>query len=343
MVVDARAAARRIVEQVLADHAAMSETSVTPTRPAVPDTPAWRAARRIVDEVLAAHGGGLVSAAEGAALASVTDAEEGPPPVLVQLEQATSEVVAQTVQRIVQREVAAESTRASGSFDPGSPEPRSSVTTAPPVDRGPTEVPSDPQPSPEPAPAAEPEPEAETEIVPELDDLEPEPADPEPAHPTYGGDVDAPADVARRIVAEVLAARASEPPPQDTVPPPVRPQPPLEPSPEPLEPPPPPVEPRPLPPVEPRPIPPVEPRPEPREPEPPPEPTEPEPEPVGVFAGPAAGRDLLVGEAPDHAVLPPPSRRTGRWLLATLLGAIALAWLFPLAVGALRDLVALSS
>ena len=33
--------------------------------------------------------------------------------------------------------------------------------------------------------------------------------------------------------------------------------------------------------------------------------------------------------------------RTGRWLLVTVLGALALAWLFPLAVAALRELVAL--
>lgn len=37
-----------------------------------------------------------------------------------------------------------------------------------------------------------------------------------------------------------------------------------------------------------------------------------------------------------------PPKRTGRWLLTTILGAIALALLFPLAVGALMDLVSLS-
>ena len=35
-------------------------------------------------------------------------------------------------------------------------------------------------------------------------------------------------------------------------------------------------------------------------------------------------------------------RRTGRWLITTVLGAVALAYLFPLAVRAVRDLVALS-
>ena len=41
---------------------------------------------------------------------------------------------------------------------------------------------------------------------------------------------------------------------------------------------------------------------------------------------------------PDVMGEPP---RTGRWLLVTVLGALALAWLFPLAVAALRELVAL--
>jgi hypothetical protein len=35
-------------------------------------------------------------------------------------------------------------------------------------------------------------------------------------------------------------------------------------------------------------------------------------------------------------------RKTGRWLLASVLGALALAVLFPLAVDALRSLVSLS-
>lgn len=79
-------------------------------------------------------------------------------------------------------------------------------------------------------------------------------------------------------------------------------------------------------------------------------------EPVGLAvagaAAPAAGPAFrpLVGwaepAAADPHPVPPPvedsgSSRTLRWLLASLLGAVALAVLFPLAVAALRALVAL--
>ncbi|MCC5949600.1 MAG: hypothetical protein JJT89_14210, partial [Nitriliruptoraceae bacterium] len=37
-----------------------------------------------------------------------------------------------------------------------------------------------------------------------------------------------------------------------------------------------------------------------------------------------------------------PPRRTGRWLVVTIVGAVALAYLFPMAVGAFRELVSLS-
>jgi hypothetical protein len=53
-----RAAARRIVEEVLAEHAARasSHDGAPPVAmPARPDTPSWRAARRIVEETLAEH------------------------------------------------------------------------------------------------------------------------------------------------------------------------------------------------------------------------------------------------------------------------------------------------
>jgi hypothetical protein len=45
------------------------------------------------------------------------------------------------------------------------------------------------------------------------------------------------------------------------------------------------------------------------------------------------------GEWPDPIA---PPRRTGRWLVTTVLGAVLLAFLLPLAVGALRDLVSFS-
>lgn len=45
---------------------------------------------------------------------------------------------------------------------------------------------------------------------------------------------------------------------------------------------------------------------------------------------------------PDVWPQPSPPRRTGRWLVTTVLGAVALAYVFPLAVRAVRDLVALS-
>jgi hypothetical protein len=45
------------------------------------------------------------------------------------------------------------------------------------------------------------------------------------------------------------------------------------------------------------------------------------------------------GHWPDPIV---PPRRTGRWLITTVLGAVALALLLPLAIGALRDLVSFS-
>jgi len=53
--------------------------------------------------------------------------------------------------------------------------------------------------------------------------------------------------------------------------------------------------------------------------------------------------DLFVedeyGQWPDPIV---PPRRTGRWLITTVLGAVSLAFLLPLAIGALRDLVSFS-
>ena len=401
MVVDARAAARRIVEQVLADHAVRTGSPAVPARPAVPDSPAWRAARRIVDEVLAAQGEGLVPAVQGATLADVVD---GPALPLAHLEQATEEGTAQTVGRIVRRAtgngddpaatVQPDRVRpapAGNGDDPAAtvqpdrvrpaPAPTAPVPTGPgpaPSASGPVEsapeapvelsppaapspAPAPPAPSPAPAPPAP----SAAPAPPPVPSAAPLPEAEAPSVVAYGGDVDAPAVVARRIVAEVLAA---------TVPPPVRPQPPIEP-PRPLEPPRPPVEPQPLPPIEPDPRP-HEPDPRPHEPEPDPEPGEPEPEPVGaaphpaepmdgpapipsaapvatISAGPTVRRDdePLVASEPvewsgaprsDAAPAPPP-KRTGRWLLATLLGAIALAWLFPLAVGALRDLVRLSS
>jgi hypothetical protein len=57
--------------------------------------------------------------------------------------------------------------------------------------------------------------------------------------------------------------------------------------------------------------------------------------------------DLVDGDAPwsldgDLTTTGTAPSRTGRWLLATILGAIALALLFPLAVAALRQVLALS-
>jgi hypothetical protein len=60
---DARATARRIVEQVLAEHAEQIDAArVSVHVRGAPDTVAWQTARRIVDEVLAAHELGQVPA-----------------------------------------------------------------------------------------------------------------------------------------------------------------------------------------------------------------------------------------------------------------------------------------
>jgi hypothetical protein len=68
----------------------------------------------------------------------------------------------------------------------------------------------------------------------------------------------------------------------------------------------------------------------------------PEPGPVDVLLddpyGALATEDEF-GEWPDPIA---PPRRTGRWLVTTVLGAVLLAFLLPLAVGALRDLVSFS-
>lgn len=162
--------------------------------------------------------------------------------------------------------------------------------------------------------------------------------------------------VARRLVAEVLAEherhdQAPDPPadavpsapiPPDPVPPPVPPdpQPPApdpEPTPEPVPEPPVP-DPQPVP----DPVPPPTPEPEPPEPEParhaaPVDPPTLGDEPAPALAdGPATDGEVLV----DVDLAGPP--RTGRWLLTTVVGAVVLALLFPLAVAAVRDLVSLS-
>lgn len=63
-------------------------------------------------------------------------------------------------------------------------------------------------------------------------------------------------------------------------------------------------------------------------------------DPLTGWAAPAAGAEPAAAPGPAP-VDEPGSARTLRWLLASLLGAIALAVLFPLAVAALRALVAL--
>ena len=62
------------------------------------------------------------------------------------------------------------------------------------------------------------------------------------------------------------------------------------------------------------------------------------PTPVPIDRSSSAAADLDDEIDPEPVREPP---RTGRWLLTTVLAALALAWLFPLAVAALRDLVAL--
>jgi flagellar biosynthesis GTPase FlhF len=53
-------------------------------------------------------------------------------------------------------------------------------------------------------------------------------------------------------------------------------------------------------------------------------------------------QDRERGDGATPSVSPRQKPRTGRWLITTMLGAIALALLFPLAVAALRELVSLS-
>jgi hypothetical protein len=68
---------------------------------------------------------------------------------------------------------------------------------------------------------------------------------------------------------------------------------------------------------------------------------------VDEDGSPADEPELVDGDAPwsldgDLTTTGTAPSRTGRWLLATILGAIALALLFPLAVAALRQVLALS-
>jgi hypothetical protein len=72
------------------------------------------------------------------------------------------------------------------------------------------------------------------------------------------------------------------------------------------------------------------------------DPPGPPPPPAAAFR--TLRRELGIHDEPT-AVLEQeerPPRRTGRWLLATILGAITLALLFPLTVAAVRALISLS-
>ena len=67
-----------------------------------------------------------------------------------------------------------------------------------------------------------------------------------------------------------------------------------------------------------------------------------------MIPDPSEHADVSLLEWPPADLAEPPTApqrreppRTGRWLLTTILAALALAWLFPMAVAALRDLVAL--
>lgn len=60
---------------------------------------------------------------------------------------------------------------------------------------------------------------------------------------------------------------------------------------------------------------------------------------VIVGEGPLAADNDEFGAWPDPIV---PPRRTGRWLLTTIIGAVLLALLLPLAIGAVRDLLSFS-
>lgn len=281
----ARAAARRIVEEVLADHAARGTTldgwAPIPV-PSRPDTPAWRAARRIVEDTLAGH-----AIRVAASPVPTLGVDTGELAVLHDVGEALA---------------------------PPSSAPR----------QGHRE-----EPSPEPGPVAGPEPEGLGEGEPGSESEEAGSPD-APADPQAHG----PPRVEHPGETERVGEQATEPDPLATngsgadgsevaraltlAPAPIGDQP-----------------------------------------HPELDDRTPAPAGNGVALAPAVScepadeglDDQALGEAAVEPGDEPfggwaepiaPEPRTGRWLLTTILGAIALAWLFPLAIGAVRDLVSLS-